>query len=174
MKKILFLFVLTIGFYSCEKYNVEDTTNVIVVIDGVRFDDIGEIEGYTKTSHMADTGTYTTAGFQKLHNTYGYPLITGKEKLSFITEGQKNRNDRQVYRLARGESNVIVGLNDTDRRAHEGEWLKYLETMNQAAEYAILLNADIITTDHGRHCVDWTNHGDSCECCRKLIFYIRK
>lgn len=169
MKKIL-IFILII-FVSCGK---PETTNVIVVIDGVDFNHMPEIEGYIKSYQISDTGTYTTAGFHKLYNTYHYPLITGKEKLSFITPNQKNRSDRKVYHLAKGRSGVIVGFHETDIRAHNGDWEGYLDAIDQAIEYALLLDADVITTDHGRHCDDYVNHGDDCECCKKLIYYLKQ
>ena len=81
---------------------------------------------------------------------------------------------------------MLVNLHETDRLAHAGSWIGYVDKTRESSEYIVdfwdALQADpvyqdstllIVATDHGRHeegvLSGWLDHGCSCAGCRQAF-----
>lgn len=80
---------------------------------------------------------------------------------------------------------TIVNVPAADSLAHEGLWEKYVRAIRQADTLVgslwNMIQADsllrdrttmIVTNDHGRHTIDFTDHGDQCEGCRHIMLLV--
>ncbi len=77
---------------------------------------------------------------------------------------------------------MVVNLHETDKFAHQGDypghlahiklddWLVYQlwQKINLSSFYRGRTTL-IVTTDHGRHTTDYTNHGDCCDGCQHIM-----
>ncbi len=78
---------------------------------------------------------------------------------------------------------ALLSLSQTDFEGHDGNWDRY--TASIATTDSILIDlwnwledqpdfsgqtALFLVNDHGRHLIDWTNHGDTCLGCVRLNF----
>lgn len=77
---------------------------------------------------------------------------------------------------------VLVNFPMTDKKAHSGSWDDYISALMNVDSLIYLLYTKIqddpfyknnttllITNDHGRHTVDFTNHGDDCDGCEHIM-----
>jgi hypothetical protein len=77
---------------------------------------------------------------------------------------------------------VLINLHQTDKYGHEGSRRKYLSHILRADRIVYELWRKIqrhpfyrnrttllVTNDHGRHTTDFTNHGDCCEGCQRVM-----
>lgn len=77
----------------------------------------------------------------------------------------------------------LISFSAPDGAGHAGDWFAYLDAIAYSDSLTHRLwtwlqsnpayagrTAMFVTSDHGRHRIDWTDHGDDCDGCRHLPF----
>lgn len=161
----------------------------LIANDGTEYPDKPTLfEYYRKEFSAKESDCFVVAGKKKLEAlAYSSSPEFGKNyKAStkcFDAESDNDVYDSLIVSLDKYHPKlVLVNFPMTDKKAHDGKWDEYISAIRNVDSLIYMLYNKIqndpfykdkttlfITNDHGRHTIDFANHGDDCDGCEHIM-----